>query len=254
MRAADARPRGFVAGLTAAVRTRRSGRSTRTPRRPAQLEHRPRGVKAGTSTRRARGHALGGAGFSETIVTAPRRSRNKEGNFGFHVGTTASYSTTMRTADGTGSGSAGFESPRLGDVKAANLAARAAKKAQTSVDAKDLPPGAYTGHPRAARRHGPPRQPLLVPDAAHRGRGTELPLEAGRRKPHRRGGLREARHAAFGPVRPASLRAVRGRAEGGRAAGLAAARSSASADSADSAAGAPSACRRGKRRGSKRAS
>ncbi len=38
---------------------------------------------------------------------------NKKGNFGFHRSTSAAYSTTMRTADGTGSGYAAFASPRV---------------------------------------------------------------------------------------------------------------------------------------------
>ncbi len=108
--------------------------------RAGALEHRP-GVKSALDAAAAR--TLTASGFSETLVTASAIA-NKKGNFGFHIGTTASYSTTMRTADGTGSGWAGFESPRLGDVKAADLAARAAKKAQASAAPKELPPGAYT--------------------------------------------------------------------------------------------------------------
>ncbi len=108
--------------------------------RAGALEHRP-GVKAALDEARAR--SLTASGFSETLVTASAIA-NKKGNFGFHVGSTAFYSTTMRTADGTGSGWAGFESPRFGDVKAADLAARAAKKAQASAAPKELPPGAYT--------------------------------------------------------------------------------------------------------------
>jgi predicted Zn-dependent protease len=104
------------------------------------LEHRPL-VKAALDEARAR--SLTAAGFSETLVTASAIA-NKKGNFGFHVGSAARYSTTMRTADGTGSGWAGFDSPRLGDVRAAALAARAAKKAQASAAPKELAPGAYT--------------------------------------------------------------------------------------------------------------
>ncbi|HMA29851.1 MAG TPA: metallopeptidase TldD-related protein [Thermoanaerobaculia bacterium] len=108
--------------------------------RAGALEHRP-GVKAALDEARAR--RLTASGFSETGVTTSAIT-NKKGNVGFHVGSTASYSTTMRTADGTGSGWAGFESPRFGDVRAADLAARAAKKAQASASPKELPPGAYT--------------------------------------------------------------------------------------------------------------
>jgi predicted Zn-dependent protease len=108
--------------------------------RAGALEHRP-GVKAALDEALAR--KLTASGFSETGVTISAIA-NKKGNFGFHEGTTASYSTTMRTADGTGSGWAGLESPRFEDVKAADLAARAAKKARASAAPKELPPGAYT--------------------------------------------------------------------------------------------------------------
>ncbi len=108
--------------------------------RAGALEHRP-GVKAALDEARAR--KLTASGFSEAVLTTSAIG-NKKGNFGFHEGTAASYSTTMRTADGTGSGWAGFESPRFGDVKAADLAARAAKKALASTAPKELPPGAYT--------------------------------------------------------------------------------------------------------------
>ena len=172
--------------------------------RAGALEHRP-GVKAALDE--ARRSELTASGFSEAAVTTSAIA-NKKGNFGFHVGSTASYSTTMRTADGTGSGWAGFESPRFGDLKAANLAARAATKAQASASPKELPPGVYTVilEPRAvADLLG---QPLLLAVAALRRRGAELPVQAGRRQPHRRGGLRADRHSALGPVRPAALGAA----------------------------------------------
>jgi predicted Zn-dependent protease len=108
--------------------------------RAGALEHRP-GVKAALDEARAR--KLTASGFSEAGMTTSVIA-NKKGNFGFHLGSTARYSTTMRTADGTGSGWAGLESPRFGDVKAANLAERAARKAQTSAAPKELPPGAYS--------------------------------------------------------------------------------------------------------------
>jgi predicted Zn-dependent protease len=108
--------------------------------RAGALEHRP-GVKAALDEARAR--KLTASGFSEAVATISAIA-NRKGNFGFHSLSTASYSTTMRTADGSGSGWAGFESPRFGDLKAADLAARAARKAETSASPKELPPGAYT--------------------------------------------------------------------------------------------------------------
>ena len=91
---------------------------------------------------RARARGLNGAGFFETSATWAAIA-NKKGNFGFHRSTVASYSTTMRTADGTGSGYAGFASPRVADVDAAALAERAAAKAETSAHPRDLPTGRY---------------------------------------------------------------------------------------------------------------
>jgi predicted Zn-dependent protease len=99
------------------------------------------GVKAALD--RARGRSLDASGFFETgarwIAIA-----NKKGNFGFHRSTGAEYSATMRTADGTGSGYATFGSPRIADIDAAELAERAARKAETSSKPRDLPPGKYT--------------------------------------------------------------------------------------------------------------
>ena len=91
---------------------------------------------------RARARGLDGAGFFETSATCAAIA-NKKGNFGFHRSTNAAYSVTMRTADGTGSGFAGFASPRVADIDAAALAERAAAKAETSAHPRDLPPGRY---------------------------------------------------------------------------------------------------------------
>jgi predicted Zn-dependent protease len=99
------------------------------------------GVKAALD--RARGEGLNGSGFFETGARWTATA-NKKGNFGFHRATVAEFSTTMRTADGTGSGYARMDSPRLADLDPAALADRAAKKAQTSVKPQDLAPGAYT--------------------------------------------------------------------------------------------------------------
>jgi predicted Zn-dependent protease len=92
---------------------------------------------------RARERGLNAAGFFETRTTASAVA-NKKGNFGFHRSTVAAYSTTMRTADGTGSGYAWFASPRVSDTDAAALADRAAAKAESSAHPRDLPPGRYT--------------------------------------------------------------------------------------------------------------
>ncbi len=99
------------------------------------------GVKAALD--RARGRSLNASGFFENGARWSAIA-NKKGNFGFHRATAAEYSTTMRTADGTGSGYARLGSPRLSDIDPAALAERAARKAESSANPRDLPPGAYT--------------------------------------------------------------------------------------------------------------
>jgi predicted Zn-dependent protease len=99
------------------------------------------GVKAALD--RARGHSLYASGFFETGARWSAIA-NKKGNFGFHRATVADYSTTMRTADGTGSGYARLSSWRISDLNISSLAERAAKKAQSSAKPRELAPGAYT--------------------------------------------------------------------------------------------------------------
>ncbi len=69
---------------------------------------------------------------------------NKAGNFGWHRSTDASFSATVRTADGTGSGWAEDASHRIADVDAGALAARALQKARDSANPRRLEPGDYT--------------------------------------------------------------------------------------------------------------
>ena len=73
-----------------------------------------------------------------------RRSPTRRGTSASTARPIAAYSTTMRTADGTGSGYAWFASPRVADIDAAALAGRAAAKAESSAHPRDLPPGRYT--------------------------------------------------------------------------------------------------------------
>jgi predicted Zn-dependent protease len=91
----------------------------------------------------ARKQSLNGSGFFETGARWSAIA-NKKGNFGFHRATVAEYSTTMRTADGTGSGYARLGSTRLADLDPSALAGLAAKKAQTSANPRELAPGKYT--------------------------------------------------------------------------------------------------------------
>jgi predicted Zn-dependent protease len=99
------------------------------------------GVKAALDRARTRG--LNASGFLENGARWSAIA-NKKGNFGFHQATFAEYSTTMRTADGTGSGYARSTSVRLSDIDPATLAERAAHKAESSANPRELPPGAYT--------------------------------------------------------------------------------------------------------------
>ena len=99
------------------------------------------GVKAALD--RSRGRGLDASGFFENGARWSAIA-NKKGNFGFHRSTTAEYSTTMRTSDGTGSGYASFGAPKIADFDPAALAERAAIKAESSARPRDLPPGKYT--------------------------------------------------------------------------------------------------------------
>jgi predicted Zn-dependent protease len=107
----------------------------------ARAEDRRGGVRAALEA--ARGKKLNGSGFFETETTWSAIA-NKKGLFGFHRSTEASFSTTMRTEDGTGSGWAGTASPRLADIRATDLVATAAKKALASAGPRDIDPGRYT--------------------------------------------------------------------------------------------------------------
>lgn len=102
---------------------------------------RRQGVKAALDL--ARGKKLNASGFSETTARWSAIA-NKRGNFGFAASTSYEFSATMRTEDGTGSGWAGLEAPGFSQVPAADLAARAAKKAELSGRPKDIEPGSYT--------------------------------------------------------------------------------------------------------------
>jgi predicted Zn-dependent protease len=62
----------------------------------------------------------------------------------YHLQTVARFTTTCRTADGTGSGWAGALSHRAGEVDPVALARVAADKARGSARPRKLPPGRYT--------------------------------------------------------------------------------------------------------------
>ncbi|MGH9869596.1 MAG: TldD/PmbA family protein [Candidatus Polarisedimenticolia bacterium] len=107
----------------------------------AGADRRRDGVRAALETARTKG--LEASGFYETEASWSAIA-NTRGLFGFHRATTASCSNTLRTKDGTGSGWAGFQSPRIGDIRPDELAAVAARKASASASPTDLEPGRYT--------------------------------------------------------------------------------------------------------------
>lgn len=68
---------------------------------------------------------------------------NTKGLFGYHPSTSASYTLTMRTADGSGSGWAAAESFRYGAIDPGALTRRAMEKAIRSQKPADIEPGIY---------------------------------------------------------------------------------------------------------------
>jgi predicted Zn-dependent protease len=107
----------------------------------AGAPERKNGVKAALDL--ARGKKLNASGYSET-ATRWSALANKKGNFGYFTSTSAEFSTTMRTEDGTGSGWASLEAPDFSAIPTEELARRAAKKAEESARPRDLEPGKYT--------------------------------------------------------------------------------------------------------------
>ncbi|HEV8120309.1 MAG TPA: metallopeptidase TldD-related protein [Candidatus Polarisedimenticolia bacterium] len=98
---------------------------------------------AAAAVEAARASGLAASGFFSTDVTASAIA-NRKGLFGYQPSTETSFSTTMRTSDGTGSGWAGRTATRLADLQPKEIAAGAAKKALASAKPRDLDPGRYT--------------------------------------------------------------------------------------------------------------
>ncbi|MGH9916819.1 MAG: metallopeptidase TldD-related protein, partial [Pyrinomonadaceae bacterium] len=69
---------------------------------------------------------------------------NTRDNFGYSTSTFSSFTTTVRSADGTGSGWASAVSKNIGDIDAAATAARAIEKAELSRSPVAIEPGNYT--------------------------------------------------------------------------------------------------------------
>jgi predicted Zn-dependent protease len=86
---------------------------------------------------------LNSSGFSTNEESAICVA-NQAGNFGYFRSTEASFSATVRTADGTGSGWGQAASWRAAEVDAKAVAERALRKARDSAAPTPLDPGDYT--------------------------------------------------------------------------------------------------------------
>ena len=86
---------------------------------------------------------LQAAGFIVSGMTAGALANNK-GMFAYHRSTTANYTLTVRTADGTGSGWAAADHPDWSQIDAKAVADRAVSKARLSRNPVAIEPGRYT--------------------------------------------------------------------------------------------------------------
>jgi predicted Zn-dependent protease len=107
----------------------------------AAAEDRARGIA--TTIDPAREKNLVAAGLFDHAGNFTARA-NTNGNFGYQRNTLSSFTTTVRTADGTGSGWASAMSHRISDIDAKTIGARAIQKAELSRSAVALEPGNYT--------------------------------------------------------------------------------------------------------------
>jgi predicted Zn-dependent protease len=82
-------------------------------------------------------------GFYDVNTSAAAIANNK-GLFGYHQTTSADYSVTARTFDGTGSGWADSQSLRLAEVETARVNTTALDRAVRSQHPRRLDPGKYT--------------------------------------------------------------------------------------------------------------
>ncbi|HWM88051.1 MAG TPA: TldD/PmbA family protein [Kofleriaceae bacterium] len=90
----------------------------------------------------ARARDFVAAGFARTAAEYEARG-NSRGLFGYHRSTAASFSATVRTPDGTGSGYAGRVARRIEEIDYAGSAAIAVDKAARSQKPRALAPGKY---------------------------------------------------------------------------------------------------------------
>jgi predicted Zn-dependent protease len=102
-----------------------------------------RTAAAGGALRAAAASDLVAAGFTQTSA-GYQATGNSKGLFAYHRETDSSFSTTMRTRDGAGSGWGGRASRRVADLDAAGAWTAAAQKAAASRPARKLEAGKYT--------------------------------------------------------------------------------------------------------------
>lgn len=98
---------------------------------------------AAASIQPCREQKLDGAGYLEDS-TGFVAIGNSKGLFGYNRATTIDFTTTVRTADGRGSGFAVQNFTDASKVDSKGATALAAQKARASADAIELPPGKYT--------------------------------------------------------------------------------------------------------------
>jgi predicted Zn-dependent protease len=78
------------------------------------------------------------------VGTSAAAIANNRGLFGYYHSTSADYSVTARTLDGTGSGWAASQSPRLADVETERVSRTALDRAVRSQNPRRLDPCKYT--------------------------------------------------------------------------------------------------------------
>ncbi len=104
---------------------------------------RARAALAALETTRAPGSEVVAAGFLVTSAGAFANG-NKAGMFAYHRQTSANYTLTVRTTDGTGSGWAGADERDWTRLDFRDIATRAIEKARLSRNPVAVEPGRYT--------------------------------------------------------------------------------------------------------------
>lgn len=107
----------------------------------ADAAQRARGIAATIDPARSKNLVAAGLYDHEGGFTAVANTR---GNFGYARHSRATFTTTVRTADGTGSGWGSAMSHRIADINAQAVGAYAIRKAELSRNPVAIEPGNYT--------------------------------------------------------------------------------------------------------------